>query len=381
MVSPRQNLLPLAICFGLAVVVSDSALAQTLFSENWDDGQASVRWSAPIELKENAGINFDGNANYAFDYGLLGIPSAPNSVSSTTTGLFLEANTSEQTAADEGESIGVLPLGFPLPTTDYAIRADLYLFNNQDLGSTEYATLGTHHQGTNNLPHRFSLNSGDGLAWQFDSDGLSVTDLFRYESVVGLSSSENSLGGWEDIPNGSISNVPTGDATNLGIQNQWVEIEISSIAGIIEFSINGFVIDSYDNTAEDFDAGTLLLAHSDPFNSVSLDNAAGFSNGSIFDNVIVTAISDSLAGDYNQDSVVDAADYTLWRDSFGASVSIGTGADGNGDGIIDSGDYAVWLNHYGESIPKSTSFSQSVPEPTGLLLMISLSSLLTLRLR
>lgn len=381
MVSPRQKLLPLAICFGLAVVVSDSALAQTLFSENWDDGQASVRWSAPIELKENAGINFDGNANYAFDYGLLGIPSAPNSVSSTTTGLFLEANTSEQTAADEGESIGVLPLGFTLPTTDYAIRADLYLFNNQDLGSTEYATLGTHHQGTNNLPHRFSLNSGDGLAWQFDSDGLSVTDLFRYESVVGLSSSENSLGGWEDIPNGSISNVPTGDATNLGIQNQWVEIEISSIAGIIEFSINGFVIDSYDNTAEDFDAGTLLLAHSDPFNSVSLDNAAGFSNGSIFDNVIVTAISDSLAGDYNQDSVVDAADYTLWRDSFGASVSIGTGADGNGDGIIDSGDYAVWLNHYGESIPKSTSFSQSVPEPTGLLLMISLSSLLTLRLR
>ena len=33
-------------------------------------------------------------------------------------------------------------------------------------------------------------------------------------------------------------------------------------------------------------------------------------------------------GDYNGDGTVDAADYTVWRDTFGQEVDEGTGADG-----------------------------------------------------
>jgi CSLREA domain-containing protein len=54
-----------------------------------------------------------------------------------------------------------------------------------------------------------------------------------------------------------------------------------------------------------------------------------------------------LPGDYNGDHVVNAADYTVWRNTLGAAVSPGDGADGNGDGVVDARDYAVWRGNFG----------------------------------
>jgi len=45
-------------------------------------------------------------------------------------------------------------------------------------------------------------------------------------------------------------------------------------------------------------------------------------------------------GDYNGDLTVDAADYTVWRDTLGQAVATnGDGADGDADGTINPGDY------------------------------------------
>ncbi len=77
-----------------------------------------------------------------------------------------------------------------------------------------------------------------------------------------------------------------------------------------------------------------------------------------------------LVGDYNGDMVVDAADYTLWRDTLAQSVTPGTGADGNGNGIIDSGDYDFWRTNYGATSLAPTAESANVPEPTALLLTL-----------
>ena len=266
----------LFVLLALAVTSATNSLsAQTLFSENWNDTLGSSRWSAPIEVKENAGIAFDGSVDYAFDYSTLGAPPAPNQAGSSTMGVFLETNRTEQTAGDEGESIGILPNSFTLPNTDYQIHADMYLFWNGGSGSTEYGTIGAHHQGSSNAPMRFNVNNGDGIAWQLDTDGDSGTDLLRYEGPGG----ETGLGGWEAITNGSIPGVPTGPAGSIGVFNQWVELTITSTAGTVEFAVNGFVIDTYDNTGETFTGGTLLLGESDPFNSVNVDNASGLSNG------------------------------------------------------------------------------------------------------
>jgi hypothetical protein len=56
----------------------------------------------------------------------------------------------------------------------------------------------------------------------------------------------------------------------------------------------------------------------------------------------------ALAGDYNGNGVVDAADYTVWRDTLGQTGS-GLAADGNHNGRIDTGDSVVWTSNFGES--------------------------------
>ena len=57
----------------------------------------------------------------------------------------------------------------------------------------------------------------------------------------------------------------------------------------------------------------------------------------------------NLAGDYNLNGTVDAADYTLWRDTLGAIVTPFSGADGSGNGVVDQADYDVWKAHFGQT--------------------------------
>ena len=88
----------------------------------------------------------------------------------------------------------------------------------------------------------------------------------------------------------------------------------------------------------------------------------------VFDNLIITPEVVTLAGDYNGNGTVDAADYTLWRDTLGDSVTPGEGADGDGDGTIGAGDYSVWETNFGMT---SSSSSNAVPEPSAAILAVS----------
>jgi hypothetical protein len=86
-----------------------------------------------------------------------------------------------------------------------------------------------------------------------------------------------------------------------------------------------------------------------------------------------------LAGDYNRNNTVDAADYVEWRDSFGATITAYSGADGNGNGTIDGGDFDVWRAHFGQMIGSGAGAnldSWAVPEPdTALLIFVGLTGL------
>ncbi len=96
-----------------------------------------------------------------------------------------------------------------------------------------------------------------------------------------------------------------------------------------------------------------------------------------------------ITGDYNRDGVVDAADYTVWRDSVGDNVGSEANhppADGNHDFNVDDADYALWRANYGA--PGSTisaplaSAGQPVPEPSAaIVIAIGLGALATRRLR
>ncbi|HEX4413043.1 MAG TPA: dockerin type I domain-containing protein [Lacipirellulaceae bacterium] len=76
--------------------------------------------------------------------------------------------------------------------------------------------------------------------------------------------------------------------------------------------------------------------------------------------------SASVAGDYNHNGVVDAADYVLWRDTLNQSVAAGTGADGDGDGVVTQADYGFWRARFGNTSGSGSLASANVPEPTSL---------------
>ena len=74
-----------------------------------------------------------------------------------------------------------------------------------------------------------------------------------------------------------------------------------------------------------------------------------------------------LDGDYNGDGVVNAADYTTWRDNQGKSIAL------SGDrtpGAIDLSDYDVWVAHFGDQLTNPQP-AQAIPEPTALVLIFS----------
>ncbi len=80
-------------------------------------------------------------------------------------------------------------------------------------------------------------------------------------------------------------------------------------------------------------------------------------------------------GDYNGDNRVDAADYTVWRDTLDDQVNIGEGADGNLNGIIDQGDYEVWQAYFGATNAAGLSAGVTVPEPgSSWLLLVAIAA-------
>jgi GH18 family chitinase len=84
-----------------------------------------------------------------------------------------------------------------------------------------------------------------------------------------------------------------------------------------------------------------------PTNSNSLLRAAFLKN-------------ETLSGDFNGDHNVDAADFDIWRSTYGQSTDLR--ADGNGNGIVDSTDYVVWRKH--AAVAGNGSIANSnVPEP------------------
>ena len=69
--------------------------------------------------------------------------------------------------------------------------------------------------------------------------------------------------------------------------------------------------------------------------------------GSPFDVKQVVLSAFNITGDFNTDGNVDAADYTLWRHTTGATVPRYTSADADGSGTIDNADYTIWRSHFG----------------------------------
>ena len=108
-------------------------------------------------------------------------------------------------------------------------------------------------------------------------------------------------------------------------------------------------------------AGGYWPLESVPYSATGLLSFVLFSPGTV---TLAPAICDhSGCGDYNQNGVVDAADYTVWRDTLGQSGE-SLAADGNSNGSVEAADYVVWKSHFGETVGDIGGGSSAVPEPS-----------------
>ena len=105
---------------------------------------------------------------------------------------------------------------------------------------------------------------------------------------------------------------------------------------------------------------------------------------------VAVDVRPAIVGDYNEDLIVNIADYDLWRASFGSTTEFR--ADGNIDGVVDATDYTIWRDNLGKqwgdvdgglaATGSMGSYFAGVPEPGGVLLAAGLGgSLCCWRLR
>ena len=97
-------------------------------------------------------------------------------------------------------------------------------------------------------------------------------------------------------------------------------------------------------------------------------------NSLTIDNIMIEFIGNqSVLGDYNGNGVVDAADYTVWRDNVGgdpSALAAGTRDPSNVGPTINGDDYTFWKTNFGGGLGGGGSASSVVPEPSAIAIVL-----------
>ncbi len=205
---------------------------------------------------------------------------------------------------------------------------------------------------------------------------ISVPDLLTLEVNRGTGAAvlrNNSSGpvAWNylDIRSAGGGLNPTGwnsfDDQNIDGARTWTEAGGSSKTQLVEASLLGsHTLDVGQSIA----VGTLYNPLSGLENlDFEIRREGGPADRTYDQLVSYVGVSIAVDGDYNADGVVNAADYTVWRDALGQNVTLPN--ENATPGSVTQEDYAVWASNYGRSAGMATAVS--VPEPTAALLTLS----------
>ncbi len=108
----------------------------------------------------------------------------------------------------------------------------------------------------------------------------------------------------------------------------------------------------FDTSSPGMKSGTIVVS----------SDSQGVANGLVQIDVSYEVLAAGLAGDYNEDGVVDAADYSVWRDQLGSPTSL---PNDDTPGVGED-DYDRWRAHYGDTAGTGSLLSSAtaVPEPS-----------------
>ncbi|QDU88870.1 hypothetical protein Pla175_22540 [Pirellulimonas nuda] len=174
---------------------------------------------------------------------------------------------------------------------------------------------------------------------------------------------------------------------DAGLSSSTIDV-VGSLAGgtNVVFNDNTFAL-------ADLTSGALALGDYTLFNGdanttytlgagVTVAAPTGYSGSlSVSGNDLILSLAGAggTPGDYNEDGVVDAADYTTWRDNLGSTTALPN--DGGLGTPIGSSQYDLWRSNFGNpGVGALATGSAAVPEPSAVILL-GLGGLLLVRRR
>jgi hypothetical protein len=311
----RSFVMRVRICVvALAVLVGFSGSAFAQLFSDDFDVDSSANWTT------NNSANVDDPqsqpANYFFDYSTIGIPSAPNSVGGSTRGMKLQANMDYDS---DGISGGSVVIGMSVSPTGL----DLSAAGDFRLTADVWANYMTNTaSGTSNL-----VTMGVGSNGTTANYPGGPSDALWFGSMTdGDTSSDYRVYGPE---------------RTISYQVPWLTTQA---APGVDFDATGKPIDSH---------------------AVYLAGTRANTGG-------------AHVADFNGNGVVDAADYTRWKDWQGATGADATKAHGNADGnscpdgvnncgagsaVVDGNDYTQWQTGFGGTPTLYTTTLPNAPAP------------------
>jgi hypothetical protein len=129
----------------------------------------------------------------------------------------------------------------------------------------------------------------------------------------------------------------------------------------------------YDNSgsvgATDYDYWKFFYGHTSGFGLQSDGNGDGVVSAADY-----TVWRDNLVGpttppgDYDRSGAVGRQDHAVWAAQYGSTSGFGLVADGNGDGVVNAADYTVWRDNLVVSAPSdgeaaAVAFASFAPIP------------------
>jgi hypothetical protein len=251
-----------------SLICPSTAVAQALYSENFNDGTAASRWT----VSQIGGTN---TANFAFDYSTstFAIPAAPRGGG---LGLRLDTNTGPTGAVS---AIMAFPnsQSFSGPHT---LSFDLWLqYTPGGAGSTEFAIFGVNHTstaiqtpttGTGGPPTVAATGpSPNGVDYTIVGDNGANRDVRVYFNGTEL---PGAAGGYARTDTTApliqeTASLPYSTAyTGAAPGNQWLQIDVTSLENRTIYTVNGVL---WADTSLTTNPGNIMLGTMDLFASLA----------------------------------------------------------------------------------------------------------------
>jgi autotransporter-associated beta strand protein len=221
-----------------------------------------------------------------------------------------------------------------------------------------------------------NVNSGSLLMYGANTTGNVTLNGGTFGGPGSVTGSVTANSGSHIAPGASIGNFNVGPLTlNAGSQLDF-ELGSSGVGDRIlvngPLTLNGGVVDltNISGSFTPFSFYTLIT-----FSSLVGDVANLTANGPAgFDyqlvqsgnSVSLAVLPQGVSGDFNDDGMVDAADYVVWRKFFDVDIDLPN--DEDLPGPIGTGEHDMWYQNFSRS--EQSGHSGQVPEPTAMVLLV-----------